>query len=108
MSYDVSIGSAWFNYTYNVSALFYDHMDGGISGLNGLTGKQAGDKIAEAFTRLDRTRQDLWVVDAVGEPKFSAKYDAPNGWGSPIGGLMFLANIMAACYSNPRKKVHVG
>lgn len=112
MSYDVSIGSWSGNCTYNVSALFYDHISaegekGGINALAGLTGKAAGDKIAAAFERINLTRHRLYVEGAIGEPSFCAKYDPKNGWGSAVGGLIFLAEIMAACYQNPRKRVKV-
>lgn len=112
MSYDVSIGDQSFNYTYNVSRLFYDHIPaererGGLSEIDGLNGKQAALVLADAFERINRTRRELWSEAEVGEPKFCARYDAPNGWGSTVGGIVFLANIMAACHANPRKKVRI-
>lgn len=114
MSYDVSIGSESFNYTSNVGGLFYDHMPededsdrGGLHTLDGVTGKRAGDKIAAALDRIDATRREDWSNGVVGDPRFCAKYDAENGWGSTIGGLIFLTRIMAACYQNPRKIVRV-
>ena len=45
--------------------------------------------------------------DDVGEPNFCAAYDASNGWGSAVGGLIFLAEILAACAEFQRKKVRV-
>mgnify|MGYP003504240381 FL=1 len=112
MSYDVGIGSVSHNYTSNVSRLFYDHIPdfgkgGGLHELNGLTGKQAADIIADAFDRIDGTRSKFWSEGSVGEVEFSAKYDAPNGWGSAIGALVFLAKIQGACIKNPRCKVFV-
>lgn len=114
MSYDLYIGGQNFNATWNIAKLFYDHMPadevsdrGGLHTLAGLTGKQAGDKVAAAVERMERTRCDLWKSADVGEPAFCAKYDAPNGWGSTVGGLLFLANFMAACYQNPRKRVRL-
>lgn len=112
MSYDIYIGNESFNYTFNISKLFYDHMPkdevsdrGGLHTLSGLSGKAAGDKIAACLSRIDRTRHEMWRHDAIGEPDFCKKYDAPNGWGSAIGGVIFLSLIMAACYQNPRKKL---
>lgn len=106
MSYDVSIGDAWFNYTSNVAALFYDHIPprdegccGGLHALNGLTGKQAVTILQDAFRAIHQGYCD--------DPRFGTKYDAPNGWGSTVGGLIFLAQIFAACAANPRKKVKV-
>lgn len=107
MSYDVTIGQDSFNYTYNVAKLFHDHMDGGIQSLDGLTGKIAVDQMSSAFDRIHRTYVNDWKGDVVGNPDFCARYDAPNGWGSTVGGLIFLAQILGACARNPRKKVHV-
>lgn len=77
MSYDISVGDWSGNYTYNVSALFYDHMPGeddtergGLNTIHGMKGKKAG-------------------------------------WGSTVGALIFLAEIMAACYRNPKSRVVV-
>ena len=112
MSYDVSIGSFDGNYTGNLAPLFYDHIPaiqsrGGLSELHGLTGRQAAVILAEAFDRIQSTRRSLWSGDAVGEAKFCARYDAPNGWGSAIGGLIFLSQILAACAVHPRHRVTV-
>lgn len=112
MSYDVYIGDQSFNYTYNVASLFYDHIPtertrGGLYELEGLTGKQAVEVLAGAFDRISRTLHHHWQEHQIGEPRFCAKYDAKNGWGSAVGALVFLANVMAACALNPRKKVRV-
>jgi len=110
MSTDIWIGEKSFNYTHNCSAVWYDHIPdtgkgGGFREIAGMTGKQAFPILSAAFDRLDQTRHGLWVSGAVGEPRMSARYDAPNGWGSLIGALIFMACIMAACAENPRKKV---
>ncbi len=107
MSYDVSIGSFDGNYTWNVSALFYDHIPDGLNALDGLTGKQAVELLTVAFSRIHATKMAMWKTQSVGEPEFCAKYDAPNGWGSTVGALIFLAQILSACAANPRKKVRV-
>ena len=113
MSYDVSIGGEVFNYTSNVAPLFYDHIlasedsIGGLHELSGKTGKQGADILRDAFVRIHRTKLDLWKQDEVGEPAFCAKYDPPNGWGSTVGALIFLAQIMAACADNPRGRIRV-
>jgi hypothetical protein len=107
MSYDVSIGGECFNYTSNVAPLFYDHMPDGIKSLDGMTGREASLRIASAFEGMDRTRHELWENGAIGEPKFCAKYDEKNGWGSLVGGLMFLALIQGACIRHPRSEVRV-
>ncbi len=112
MSYDVSIGAESFNYTSNVGKLFYDRIPeqdsrGGLHELHGKTGKQAVEIIGSAFARIHDTRVRSWAGEKVGDPEFCAEYDAPNGWGSTVGGLIFLAQIMAACAANPRKRVHL-
>lgn len=101
MSYDVSIGDQSFNYTYNLSAFFRDHMPEGINGLSGLTGKQAAASLSAAFVQIHTT------YGRTGKAHICAKYDAPNGWGSVVGALIFLGRLMAACQANPRKRVHV-
>ena len=112
MSYDVSIGDRDFNMTWNVGKLFYDHIPdagngGGLNEINGKTGRAACQIIGDAFERIDRTRHELWDSGSVGEPKFCDRYDALNGWGSAVGGLVFLAMILSACADNPRKRVRV-
>ncbi len=115
MSYDVHIGNFSGNMTWNIGQLFRDHIPAmdensesrGITALDGLTGKQAHELLSTAFNRMNQTRLELWQENVVGEPRFCRKYDAKNGWGSAVGGIIFLANIMAACAENPRKKVRV-
>lgn len=101
MSYDVSIGSEWFNYTWNLSRFFRDHMPEGINGLDGLTGRQASDFIGNGLNAIERS----YCRNNPGG--LAAKYDSPNGWGTVIGALIFLGRIQAACAANPRKKVRV-
>lgn len=110
MSYDVSIGSFDGNYTSNVAALFYEHIPaersrGGLHELHGLTGRQAVEVLRTAFDRIAETRRH--AGSAVGDAVFCARYDAPNGWGSTVGGLVFLAQILAACAAHPRHRVSV-
>jgi hypothetical protein len=80
---------------------------GGLHELDGKTGKEAVVILRDAFARIHRTKMDLWKQDDVGEPAFCAKYDPPNGWGSTVGALIFLAQIMAACADNPRKRIRI-
>lgn len=117
MSYDVSVGPISLNYTSNGSALFYDHMPpvdtdepnlrGGLWTLHGLTGAEAALLIADAFARIEQTRIKLWEIDTVGEPEFCKLYDSPNGWGSTVGALLFLARIQGACVRYPSSVVEV-
>jgi hypothetical protein len=112
MSYDIQIADKYFNQTWNLSAIFYDHIPvvdsrGGLHELDGKTGKQAAVILAEAFERISNTRLKFYQDGIRGEPEFCAKYDAPNGWGSTVGALIFLARLMAACFEHPRSKVTV-
>lgn len=112
MSYDVYIGEHSFNYTFNVSKLFYDHIpDGGKGGglreLDGITGKASAALLFDAFERIEGTHMKYWRNNVVGEPEFCALYDSPNGWGSTVGALIFLSQILGACAKSPRKRVRV-
>lgn len=106
MSYDVTIDVHWFNYTYNLSGFFRDHVSGpdgrvGIQALDGLTGRQAATILHNSFEKLNDTRSRL------GDGAMSQKYDAPNGWGSVLGAVLFLARLHGACAAKPRHKVRV-
>lgn len=98
MSYDVSIGGFEANYTSNVSKMWYDSISdtgagGGLRELNGRTGEEAHRILSFAFDRLNKMHP--------------FNYDAPNGWGSTEGGLIFMARIMAACAKYPNERVSV-
>lgn len=111
MSYDVDIGGQSFNYTYNLSRLFLDHVGGGdargLWALSGRTGAEAVPILADAFDRLEVTRRRNWR-EAVGEPGMCELYDPPNGWGSTLGAVVFLGQLLAACAQNPDDVVEVG
>ena len=112
MSYDINIGGEWFNYTYNMAPLFRAHLPNGdgITGLNGMTGKQASLEIDTFFQSAENERFFLFnhsdtciTVDN----KLRGKYDPDNGWGSYIGALLFMEKVAAACRRHPRAKVRV-
>jgi hypothetical protein len=100
MSYDVTIGDEWFNYTSNLGALFYDHAPDGLRGLDGLRGKDGAGFIAAMLNNIHSSHLREGS-------NLSATYDPPNQWGCVIGALLFLARLMAACHENPRSKIHV-
>lgn len=129
MSYDVSIGDFSVNITYNIRMLFYDHFPaseersasehgltaddivkqsrGGLHSLHGLTGLDAIDVIS-AF--LDNVRDRMYdgnVVTTVGHPHFCAKYDAKNGWGSTLGGVVAMGRLLAACSRFPDDRIRI-
>lgn len=105
MSYDVRIGPHSFNYTYNLSIFFHDHIEGddegGINGLDGKTGAEAFSILSVALQRVELTYQRL------GHNEIRRRYDAPNGWGSVIGAIIFMSRIMAACAEQPNQTVRV-
>ena len=113
MGYDVLIGSNNFNYTYNVSKLFYDHFPeiegcrGGLYRLDGLKGCEAVPVLANALYEIDKTRLKLWKDGAKGETDFCNKYDPENGWGSTVGAILFLSLIMGECAMNPDEVITV-
>lgn len=112
MSYDVSIGDFDGNMTSNIAPVIYDHIPdygngGGLREIHGKTGKEALVVLSDMFNRLQETRHELYVDNVSGEPRFCAKYDSPNGWGSLVGALIWLAQIMSACGRFPRRTVHV-
>ena len=80
---------------------------GGLHAINGMTGREAHKVLSEAFDRIEKTRLEMWEEGARGEPAFCAKYDAPNGWGSVLGAIVFLSLIMAACAEYPDDRVEV-
>lgn len=102
MSYDVSVADEWHNYTYNLSALFHDCIDGGLHSLHGLTGAKAAAVLGLALDRLATAR-----LRAPSEQAFREQYDAPNGWGSTLGAVLFLGCVMASCQRHPRSRVRV-
>lgn len=112
MSYDVAIGAYDGNYTYNLSKLFHDHIrdaDGntGLQCLDGMTGKQAGELLGNAWSSIHSKYLSAWKSGDVGAPSFCQIYDAPNGWGSTVGALIFLGELTAACCASPRRRVRV-
>ena len=97
------------NMTSNVSCMWYDNFetDGGLHGLQELTWKDAKPHFAKFWANLSKERRDLCVDDEVGEPRFCAKYDVENGWGSAIGAMIFIAELQSAWAMNPKAKLHV-
>jgi hypothetical protein len=121
MSYDIYVGDAEFNYTYNLSSLFHKHIkndDGaGIRCLDGLTGKQAAAVLWAAFESIDEEYMNTFSAHRIGigddttcidaDKTMSSRYTPLNGWGSYTSALIFLGKLLAACAANPRNKVKV-
>lgn len=108
MSYDVRIGDEDFNYTYNLADLFHDvipsrensHVSG-PQALHGKTGEAAAVILRDAIKRIDAIRVQM------GDAEMCRTYNAPNGWGTVLGGTLFLTRIMMACQENPDEIVSV-
>lgn len=109
MSFDVKVGSFEENYTYNsLGPMCRDHLHkDGLWYLHGLTGKQAHRQISQFWESLFSEKQSLWMEKSIGEPALQAKYDSPNGWGSCVGAMLFMARLTSACAEHPRHKVLV-
>jgi hypothetical protein len=116
MSYDLSIGDAEFNYTYNLSGLFHKHIhngaDTGLGALCGMTGRQAAIVLQAAFESIHREYMDpfrsgarITCIDA--DRILSDSHTPENGWGSYTSALIFLGRLLGACAANPRSKIKV-
>lgn len=94
MSYDMYIGEESFNYTYNVSKMWYAaaqsfDSDKGIRCFYGLIGKQA------AVLQLAMYK---WMVE---NKETCMQWQPENGWGSYDGALNFLNCLITASLNNP-------
>lgn len=114
MSYDVVIGGESFNYTYNLSPLFYRHFpkneEGEAVGLrliDGMTGKSASKAIGRFWDSLNDELLSAWRHHEIGAPTLCSKYDPDNGWGSLVGAMIFIGHIQTACANHTRNKVRV-
>jgi hypothetical protein len=126
MSYDVSVGDASFNYTFNLANFFADFMPerdegegkggredrfDGLWALDGLTGKQAVEKLEDFFVNVDRGVSRLYRAPNYGSgpayEELGRKYDPDNGWGCVGSAMVFLGRLMGACARNPKARVRV-
>jgi len=90
MSYDMDIGSEDFNYTYNVSEMWYDcYPDKGIREHYGLSGEEAVPVLRELREHME---------DNAGKLR---EMEPDNGWGSFDGALKFVNKLIAASLWNP-------
>lgn len=97
MSYDISLNiktgdNTWHeiyddNYTYNVSPMFYDVIEGGLNALHGMNAHMACPILASAVAKLS-------------DPENKAKYgdmNPSNGWGNHEGATKVLVDLWNAC-----------
>ena len=92
MSYDMSIGIEDFNYTYNVAGMWYaSEPEKGIRAIYGLTGEQA----VPVLRNMRDYMENHWADMVEMEPS--------NGWGSALGALTFLNELIVASIKNPKE-----
>lgn len=95
MSYDLHIADEDFNYTYNVSAMWYaSEPEKGIRAIYGLTGADA----VPVLRRMRNYMEDNWSE--------MLKMEPDNGWGSASGALDFLNRLIAASRRFPGDSWH--
>ena len=98
------------NFTSNIGNLFRKHLgfEGrGLHEIDGLPAHRALKLIMDFWDRLDAELIVLWQSETVGEPALCAKYDAPNGWGSLVGAMLFLARFQSECIKYPYATVRL-
>lgn len=90
MSYDMEINGEEFNYTYNVSQMWYAAIpDKGIRAHYGMTGSEALLPLRHIREYMEDNREALLSM----EPD--------NGWGSFDGALAFVNKLISASLRNP-------
>lgn len=90
MSYDVTVGTKDFNYTYNMGKFFTDF---GVHprDLHGEPPQEVAFRISLALLNIARYDfEDL-----------KREYDSPNGWGTVETAIRFLMDIYMACITEP-------
>ena len=89
MSYDMDIGDEYFNYTYNVSGMFYDcYPEKGIREHYALTGKDALPVLKKLRSHMEDNAERL------------KKMEPDNGWGSFDGAYEFVGKLVMASSRN--------
>ena len=112
MSYDVTIGTEWKNYTSNLAEFFHDHIlieEGGtgIQALNGLTGRQAYETLVVAFHNIRATTNRRADVNGTAAWTAMLKYDPKNYWGDFYSATLWLVELMVLCEKYPDEIVEV-
>jgi len=92
MSYDLNIGDESFNYTYNVSKMWYAcYPDKGIRKHYGLSGKES----VPVLRKLREYMENNYISLVEIEPD--------NGWGSYEGAVQFVGRLILAGIRNPNE-----
>lgn len=90
MSYDMHIGHEQFNYTWNVSPMWYKaYPEKGIRLHYGMLGKSAIQPLRTLREYMEDNRDTL------------VKLNPENGWGDYDGALQFVTNLINASIRNP-------
>ena len=90
MSYDMSIGDSDFNYTYNVSKMWYAcYPNKGIREHYGHTGRQALPTLRKLRNYMEENQETL------------IEFEPENGWGSYRGALQFVNELIEASLDYP-------
>lgn len=86
MSYDITAGGKWFNYTSNMHRFFTDF--GAYPGdWEGQNRYEVADKLDVAIKQIESNDLDA----------LKREYDAPNGWGEVGSATQFLREVRDAC-----------
>lgn len=132
MSWDVKITNGErtlsYDYTSNIHAIVSDHLvaapggvdeggegkadqgaQRGLMVLDSMTTEEAAATLYRTFEELSLTRISFFNQsnDTEGDARFVAHYQGATTYGSVVGVLIFLANILAACSQIPNGKVSV-
>lgn len=105
MSYDIEVGDkSRFNYTSNMYKFFRHFIKdtgkgGGLREIDGLKASRAASILRFVMQDINQARNN-W-----GDIAFRERYDAENNWGSVLGASLFLAEVMAACYTYPDETI---
>ena len=90
MSYDISIADEEFNYTYNVSGMWYDCFpEKGIREFYGMTGGESIPVLRKLRDHMEDNRDRL------------IEMEPDNGWGSFEGALGFVNRLIGAAFACP-------
>jgi len=90
MSYDIDIGEESFNYTYNVSDMWYDcYPEKGIREHYGLSGKDSLPVLRHLREHMENNADKLRLMNP------------ENGWGDFEGALHFVSRLILAAIDNP-------
>ena len=92
MSYDMDIGSDEFNYTCNVSGMWYDcYPEKGIREYYGLSGEESVPVLRKLREHMEDNAERL------------REMEPDNGWGSFDGAVGFVNDLIAAALRNPHE-----